>query len=113
MPLIDPTPQRQTARPVERTVCPTFADVVQIMRSYPHQQLVTGSTLADRDRAQHLIDKRLANAGQPLPGTVVVASRQGRLLAFDGDIRTVNGLTIEFTTGGRLPMNRLVAVGIR
>ena len=42
-----------------------------------------------------------------------LAAASGRLLAFDGDIRTVNGLTIEFTTGGRLPMNRLVAVGIR
>lgn len=100
-------------RTVDRTVCPTFGDVVQLMRSYRHQQLVTAGALADRDQAQLLITKRLANAGHPLAGTVVVTSHQQRLLAFHGDITFANGLTIEFTNGGRLPMNRLVAVGIR
>lgn len=111
--LINPAHLTHTPRPVERIVCPRYADVVHLMRSFPHQQLVTAGDIADLDRAQHLIDKRLANAGHPLAGTVVVTSRQQRLLAFHGDITSVSGLAIEFTNGGRLPMNRLVAVGIR
>ena len=112
MTLIDPAHPTETPRPVERTICPAFADVVQLMRNYPNQQLVTAGDVADRDQAQHLIDKRLANAGHPLVGTVVVTSQQQRLLAFHGDIASVSALAIEFTNGGRLPMNRLVAVGI-
>lgn len=100
-------------RPVDRTVLPSYADVVQLMRSYRHHQLVNAGDLAGRDQAQDLIGKRLADAGGPSAGTVIVTSRQQRLLAFNGDITFVNGLAIEFTNGGRLPMNRLVAVGIR
>lgn len=112
MTLTDPVRPTTSVRAVERIVCPTYADVVHLMRSYRHHQLVTAGALADRDQAQHLIDKRLANAGRPLAGTVVVTSHQQRLLAFHGDISAVDGLAIEFTNGGRLPMNRLVAVGI-
>lgn len=112
MTLTDPMRPTAPARDVERIVCPTYADVVQLMRSYRHHQLVAAGDLTDRDQAQRLIDKRLANAGHPLAGTVVVASHQQRLLAFRGDVSAVGALAIEFTNGGRLPMSRLVAAGI-
>lgn len=112
MTLADHAHPAQEARAVERTLCPTFADVVQLMRNYPHHHLLRPGDMGDRDHAQGLVDKQLANAGRALPGTAVATSRAGHLLAFHGHIAAVTALALEFTTGARLPLHRLVAVGI-
>ncbi|MFL0579425.1 hypothetical protein [Dietzia sp. 179-F 9C3 NHS] len=107
-----PVPNPSGPMPVHRTVCSSFADVLRILRRHLHAVTVEHTNLTGRDEARDLIDKRLAEHGRPVYGTVVVTSRQGRLLAFDGEIRAATGMAIEFTTGARAPLHRLVAVGI-
>lgn len=108
-----PAPNTPAPAAVQRTVCPTFADVTQLLRQYSHQATCINASMPEREQARHLINDRITAAHGPTAGAVVVASHQGQLLAFTGDICAADGLGIEFTCGARAPLHRLVAVGLR
>lgn len=96
-----------------RTQLDSHAQVVQMLRHFPHAASYSNPTAADCEQIATLVTDRLGAGWGRTNGMVVAKHPNGTLHLFAGDIAGVTPQSVQFGNGIIIPCGSIIAIGLQ
>lgn len=96
-----------------RTQLDTHAQVVKMLRHFPHARSYSNPTAGDCEQMAALVTDRIGAGWGRANGMIVAKDPKGTLHLFAGDIVGVTPQSVQFSNGTIIPCGRIVAVGLQ
>lgn len=95
-----------------RTQLDTHAQVVKMLRHFPHARSYSNPTAGDCEQMAALVTDRIGAGWGRANGMVVAKDPKGALHLFAGDIVGVTPQSVQFSNGTIIPCGRIIAIGL-